>query len=233
MGLPRPTSDDASRGADFGSIRDVGKRQVLIASRAATIIITIAAIAWAMYETTSAGTFDPTRFFAYFTIQSNLIVVVLFGWLLVNGDRPRSRALESFRGAATGYMTVVFFVVIFLLSNVDVGLRLAWVDVVLHKVVPIVVVLDWLVDPPTVRLGARDALAWIVYPLIWTGLTLVRGAADGWYPYPFLDPANGGYGTVAVMVVAITVGFLAISALWIWVGNLRAGGQTGDISARL
>ena len=38
----------------------------------------------------------------------------------------------------------------------------------------------------------------------------------------FLDPANGGYGTVGVMVVAITIGFLAISALWIWVGNLRA-----------
>jgi len=199
----------------------VGKRQVLIASRAATIIVTIAAIAWAMYETTNAGTFDPTRFFAYFTIQSNLIVVALFAWLLMNGDRPRSRALESFRGAATGYMTVVFFVVIFLLSNVDVGLRLAWVDVVLHKVVPIVVVLDWLVEPPTIRLGARDALAWIVYPLIWTGVTLARGAADGWYPYPFLDPASGGYGTVAVTVVAITIGFLAISALWIWVGNRR------------
>jgi len=199
----------------------VGKRQVLIASRAATIIVTIAAIAWAMYETTNAGTFDPTRFFAYFTIQSNLIVVALFAWLLMNGDRPRSRALESFRGAATGYMTVVFFVVIFLLSNVDVGLRLAWVDVVLHKVVPIVVVLDWLVEPPTIRLGARDALAWIVYPLIWTGVTLARGAADGWYPYPFLDPASDGYGTVAVTVVAITIGFLAISALWIWVGNRR------------
>jgi hypothetical protein len=204
-----------------GSIRLVGNRQFLMVIRVATIVVTLAAIGWAVLETANAGTFDPTRFFAYFTIQSNLIVVALYVWLVANGSRPRSRSLESFRGAAASYMTVVFFVVIFLLSNADVGLSLVWVDVVLHKVVPIVVVLDWLVDPPGVRLGLRDALAWIVYPLIWAGLTLIRGAVDGWYPYPFLDPANGGYGTVAFMVVAITASFLAIAALWVWVGNWR------------
>jgi hypothetical protein len=197
-------------------------RRALNVIRVATIVGTLAAIGWAVYETMNAGTFNPSRFFAYFTIQSNLIVVALYAWLVANGDRPRSRTLESFRGAAASYMTVVFFVVIFLLSSVDVGLRLAWVDVVLHKVVPIVVVLDWIVDPPGVRLGVRDAIAWIVYPLVWAGVTLVRGAIDGWYPYPFLDPANGGYGSVAVMVVAITAGFLVIAAIYIWLGNARA-----------
>ena len=62
-----------------------------------------------------------------------------------------------------------------------------------------------------------------MYPLIWTGLTLVRGAADGWYPYPFLDPANGGYGQVAVTAVAVAIGFLVISLAMIWVGNARSG----------
>ena len=32
---------------------------------------------------------------------------------------------------------------------------------------------------------------------------MVRGALTGWYPYPFLDPADGGYGPVAVTVAAI------------------------------
>ncbi|HET9344929.1 MAG TPA: Pr6Pr family membrane protein [Candidatus Limnocylindrales bacterium] len=206
----------------------MGKGQVLTVIRLATIVVTLAAIGWAVSETASAGTFAPTRFFAYFTIQSNLIVVALYAWLVANGDRPRTRGLEKFRGAAASYMTVVFFVVIFLLPNVDVGLRLAWVDAVLHKVVPIVVVLDWLVDPPGVRLSARDALAWIAYPLLWAGLTLVRGAVDGWYPYPFLDPANGGYGMVALMVVAITVGFLVVAAFFIWVGSVRSRTQVAQ-----
>ena len=48
---------------------------------------------------------------------------------------------------------------------------------------------------------------WLAFPLPWTGLTLVRGSLDGWYPYPFLNPVNGGYGTVAVTVVAVTIGF--------------------------
>ena len=31
--------------------------------------------------------------------------------------------------------------------------------------------------------------------------TVVRGALTGWYPYPFIDPANGGYASVAAYVV--------------------------------
>ncbi len=69
-----------------------------------------------------------------------------------------------------------------------------------------VVVLDWLIDPPQHRLAYRDAVIWLAYPLAWTGVTVVRGAADGWYPYPFLNPANGGYGQVALTAVAVTAG---------------------------
>ncbi len=72
-------------------------------------------------------------------------------------------------------------------------LQLPWVDFVLHKLFPIVIVADWIIDPPGTRITLRDSLIWLVYPLAWTALTIIRGAADGWYPYPFLDPANGGY----------------------------------------
>ena len=50
---------------------------------------------------------------------------------------------------------------------------------------------------------------------------MVRGAIDGWYPYPFLDPANGGYGQVLITAVAVTIGFIAIAATIIWLGNRR------------
>ena len=121
------------------------------------------------------------------------------------------------------YLTVTFVVVIVLLSDVDVQLQLVWVDVVLHKLFPIVVVLDWIVDPPTRRLSARDALLWLAYPLVWTLATVARGAIDDWYPYPFLDPANGGYGQVALTVVGVTVAFALIAAAIIAIGDARAG----------
>lgn len=51
----------------------------------------------------------------------------------------------------------------------------------------------------------------MIYPLAWTVLTVIRGALDGWYPYPFLDPANGGYGAVVTTTVGIVVGFFVIA----------------------
>jgi len=201
--------------------------------RAASIVLVLAAIVVALQSTRDAGTFNPTRFFAYFTIQSNLIGVAAFAWLLGRGDRPRSRALELLRGAAAVYLTVTFFVVILLLSDVDVSLELVWVDVVLHKIFPIIVVADWLLDPPGVRLTPRDIPYWLVYPVVWAILTVIRGAIDGWYPYPFLDPANGGYGQVALTIVAITVGFVVVSVVIMALGNAGAGNRaTASLAER-
>ncbi len=202
--------------------------RVLMVVRAASIVVVLAAIVTAMLDTMSAGTFDPTRFFAYFTIQSNLIGVAAFAWLLANRDRPRTRRLELLRGAAAVYLTVTFFVVIFLLSGEDVQLNLVWVDVVLHKIFPVIVVADWLIDPPRVTINLRDSLIWLVYPVLWAIVTVIRGAVDGWYPYPFLDPANGGYGQVAVVIVAITIGFLMLAALIAAAGHALGSRRTPE-----
>jgi hypothetical protein len=198
------------------------RSRALVVVRVVSIVLVLAAMAVAALDLVDHDLFDATRFFAFFTIQSNLIGVAAFAWLLATRDRARSRGLDLLRGAAVVYLTVTFFVVIFLLSGEDVQLDLAWVDFVLHKFFPVVMLLDWIVDPPTNRLRYRDALLWLVYPLVWAGLTLVRGAADGWYPYPFLDPANGGYGQVAVVVVGITIGFLVIAAITVAIGIARA-----------
>ena len=52
---------------------------------------------------------------------------------------------------------------------------------------------------------------------------MIRGAVDAthWYPYPFLDPKNGGYGQVLITAVAVTIGFVVIAAAIIWLGNWR------------
>jgi hypothetical protein len=194
---------------------------VLRIVRALSILLVVAAIVAQAKVLADANRFDATRFFAFFTIQSNLIGVAAFAWLVARPDGPRTRGVELLRAGAAVYLTVTFFVVIFLLSGVDVQLQLVWVDIVLHKIFPIIVVLDWLLDPPRRRLVTRDIATLIVYPLVWTGLTMARGAADGWYPYPFLNPANGGYGQVLITAVAITIGFVVISAAIIWLGNWR------------
>ncbi len=201
----------------------MARNGILTVVRAASVALVLVAIVAQAVVLVGEGAFNPTRYFAFFTIQSNLIGVAALAVLVLRPAAPRSRGLELLRGAAAVYLTVTFFVVIFLLSNVDVQLQLGWVDFVLHKLFPIVVVADWIVDPPTTRLTSRDIGVWLVYPLGWTALTLVRGAVDGWYPYPFLDPANGGYSAVVVTILAILVGFAVVSALVVLLGNARRG----------
>lgn len=204
------------------------RSRILTIVRLGSIVLVLAAIVAAAADLLGRDSFDPTRFFAFFTIQSNLIGVATFAWLLRIGDRPRPRALELLRGASAIYLTVTFFVVIFLLSGADVQLDMLWIDVTLHKLFPVVVVLDWILDPPRVRLTSRDIVTWLIYPIAWAVLTVIRGALDGWYPYPFLDPANGGYGQVAVTIAAITVGFILVAAVIMAIGNARSRAQPAD-----
>ena len=46
------------------------------------------------------------------------------------------------------------------------------------------------------------AFAW---PLAWVAYTFVRGAVTGWYPYPFLDVSEVGYGPALLAVGGVLV----------------------------
>ncbi len=185
------------------------------------------ALGYQIVTSAQAGTFDPSRFFAFFTVLSNLFAAFLLLAMATVWRDVRSRRVDLLRGAAVVYLVVTFFVVILFLSGEDLQVAVAWVDFVVHKAVPVYLVADWLIAPPSTRLRPRQTLVWLVFPLVWLTFTLVRGAIDGWYPYPFLDPANGGYASVVVYGVGITVGFLAIGTAIMWLGNVvreRSGG---------
>lgn len=204
------------------------KRQVLGLVRGGSALIVFIAIVVQLANNIGGGTFNPTRYFAFFTILSNLFGATLFLVLAARWRSAHNPTLDLLRGASVLYLTVTFFVVIALLSSADLQVAIPWVDFVVHKFFPVVVLIDWLVDPPRARLTYRQSLLWLVYPLIWVVFTLIRGAVDNWYPYPFLDPAHGGYGSVAVVSAAILVGFLVLATAIVAVGN-----ALGDRSRRM
>jgi hypothetical protein len=195
------------------------RRVFLLVYRAGFAVLTIAAIVAVAADLITRDRFIPANFFSFFTIQSNLIAVAVFLIGAARVRRPASSGWDLVRGASVLYMTVTLVVFALLLAGTDVDVTLPWVDTVVHRIRPIAVIVDWLIDPPTERIAFRSSLVWLAYPLLWTGFTLVRGAFTGWYPYPFLDPANGGYGTVAAYIVAILVFGMALSAVIAWVGN--------------
>lgn len=146
------------------------------------------------------------NFLSYFTIQSNIIVAVVLAMAAVIQLRgPAPRWLDLTRGAATVYISITGVVYALLLSNIDVNTPLPWANVVLHYLVPVAMVIDWLLDLPERRIEFRSALVWLGYPLVYLAYTLIRGPMVHWYPYPFLNPDPHGYGFVAVMSVCVAI----------------------------
>jgi len=155
------------------------------------------------------GIFNPGNFFSFFTVQSNMFASLMLllgaGFLLAG---RASRTLDFFRGAATLYMLVTGVVFAILLSGLEgiIFTAVPWDNIVLHYIIPLVMVIDWLWDNPSETVTFRRALKWLIYPLVYVGYTLLRGLFANWYPYPFLNPANGGYEAVALMTVLILAG---------------------------
>lgn len=160
-----------------------------------------------------------------FTIESNVLAaVVLLGGAILPVTVLTSRGWDRARGAAVMYMATTFVVYGLLIDGFDNPLTTSrhWTHTVLHQVIPIVIVLDLLIRPLVHRLTWRDALRWCVYPIIYLIYSLVRGAITGWYPYTFIDPGRaGGYGGVARYSLGITIGFLVLAFLIVWLSNLR------------
>jgi hypothetical protein len=164
------------------------------------------------------------NFFSFFTIQSNIIAVaVLFLLVLVPSER-RSSLFEGVRGGAVLYIAITGVVFAVLLAGLQEELQttIPWVDFVVHKLMPVALVADWLVDPPRHRLPWWTVAAWLAYPLAWITYTLVRGEIVDWYPYPFVDVSKLGYGGVLGRSVGLTVGFAVAAAALLWLGNRRA-----------
>ncbi|MEC5179728.1 Pr6Pr family membrane protein [Arthrobacter sp. CG_A4] len=84
------------------------------------------------------------------------------------------------------YMTITGIVYSLLLSDVEVNTPIPWVNVVLHFTIPTVMVIDWLVDLPRIRVSLRESLIWLAFPLLYLVYSLLRGPIVGWYPHPFL-----------------------------------------------
>lgn len=157
---------------------------------------------------------------SYFTVLSNVFGA---GVLLVGVFRP---VPDLVRGAATLYLGMTGLVFALLLSGLDLGLLEPWANTVLHYVMPVVLVLDWLVAPPSRGFPVVRSLWWLVFPAVYLPYTLVRGALVDWYPYPFLDPRPRGYPHVVVMSVGIAIAF-GVAALAVgWLGARRAAVAT-------
>jgi len=155
------------------------------------------------------------HFISYFTIQTNLLVIVTVLPLIT---RPRydGRGWRALRLSALVMIAVTGLVHWFLLRPLSTLTGWEAVgDALVHVVVPVLTVVGWLVFGPRPRIDARTVAWSLAWPIAWLLYTLVVGALTGWYPYPFLDVAEEGVGPVALTCGAITLLLTGLaSACW-------------------
>lgn len=170
------------------------------------------------------GSLVPSEYFVYFTVDTTMIAIVL---LALTGVSMLTRGRDGLLLTSAALAVVPLAMVTGIVYNLtlrgrptDVYLGMPWETEVLHVAMPLLITLDWFVlrifDRGRPALPWRALLVALVFPVVWTIGTFLRGALTGWYPYPFLGP-EAGVATNALYLGGITVFVLIVTALGILV----------------
>jgi len=175
-----------------------------------------------------------TNYFSFFTIDSNVgaFVVLLIGAALAftrksDGD-PHWYTVT--RAVIVTYMATTGIVYNLLLRGIELpqGSTVEWSNEILHVVGPLYLVIDWIFAPGRTPLPWSTIRTIVIFPIVWVIYTLVRGplaidarTGQGWYPYPFLNPATSqnGYLSVTFYVVLIALVISSVGAGVVWLSR--------------
>lgn len=215
-------------------------RRLLVLRRSAGILslaasaTVFAALVTQITDQISVGRFEPTEYFAFFTIQTamiNIVVLAAGGIMALRAERD-TQLYTAIRASVFSYAIVTGVVYNLLLRDVpndDGYVGPWWPNEALHVWIPVYIAVDWMLATGRARIAWSAMWLAVSYPLIWVGVTMLRGAADGWYPYPFLEPfgPNGVPGVVA-HVVAIAAFIIGLTAIAVTINHLQTRGVHGQ-----
>lgn len=181
---------------------------------------------YALVLTGTLGADSITRsinFFSYFTILTNTLtaLALTLPWLAPQSVLGQFFSRPAVRTAIATYMIIVMAVVYFVLRHLT-NLQ-GWdlvADILLHYVMPVLFVIDWLFFVPKGTLKLKDTPAWLAYPIVYLVWTFIHGAASGFYPYPFLNNNELGMARVLLNEVGLLVMFLALGFILVTGGRL-------------
>lgn len=161
----------------------------------------------------------------YFTVLTNLGVALAVTAPLL---APQSAVGRFFRRAGTqtgiaasiAYVGVVYHLV--LQRPWESPTLFVAADAAVHYATPVLFAAFWWYAVPKGALAWRDVARWCAYPAAYFGYVLLRGAATGRYPYPFLDVDALGYVGVFAYGLVLLAAFVAVSLGFVAAGRVDA-----------
>jgi hypothetical protein len=168
-------------------------------------------------------------YFGFFTLLGNIQVASAFSApLLPEGAITRFFQRPGVRTAIAVYILVIAVIFYFLLRKLYDPKGLGYyVNILLHYVMPALYLLDWAIFVPKRGLTFRQIPFWLIFPLLYAGATLLRGACSGYYPYPFMDAGKYGYGQIGINVAGLTGFFILVSAGFVGIARVSSGRRLG------
>jgi len=202
--------------------------------------------------------FNPIALLMY-TIQSNIIVAVFFGILLIktifrvtnrekqplSGEKP-----YGFFPRVSAIVTLAIFITMlvywFILVPLDqrgTGLRgyLAPDNLAVHLITPLLMFADYILFTERGKFKKYDPLLCIIIPFIYLAQVMILGLThtvkynvigfDSYFPYIFLDVDRLGAWVIPI-VAGITSVFLAIAFFWRYLDNKLGRKKRADTTFR-
>lgn len=139
---------------------------------------------------------------AYFSQTSTLIAgLVAAAGLVFHATGSTPGWLRAVRGASTSFCLVTLIVFAVLLGGDFATVSSA----MMHLVVPILALLDWLVVAPVRRLRVWWALAWTAFPLAYLPVYVWASLSRPEALYAFFDPRRPDFGQWFFILLAVFV----------------------------
>ena len=180
----------------------------------------IAAFVVELSDQVRRGEFEPLFHFSYLTNQTNYsnIVVLLAGAYLAFSRTQDTVLYATIRANFVAYAVIVGTVYNALLREPD---HFGFHNEVTHVAIPLYLAADWLIRNNRPRISWNTVWIGVSYPVVWVGVTLLRGAATDWYPYFFLNPNTLGWPGVIAYIIAISIIFAGLIAGMVALNHLQ------------
>ena len=169
----------------------------------------------------------------YYTVLSNLLVMIFTGYLLWKmrreGDHWQSSSLLRLKGGITMSIMITCVIYHFMLAPLTKDFyRLE--NFLCHYIVPLWFLVDTIIFDKSRQYKWFDPIVWTVLPLLYMGFAILNGfvlkmdvpnAKDSPFPYFFLNATKHGWGFVFRWAAIIFVAYMVSGYLFYLVKNIK------------
>jgi len=164
-------------------------------------------------------------YFGYFTVWANTLIALAFTAPLLNPDRKLSNFFmrPAVRAALLSYTLMTSAVYYMLIVPYWNPQGFTWMTATgLHAVMPILYIIDWLFFAEKRPIFYKHLPYWLIFPAVYGVTSIIRGLLTNVYPYPFLNVAELGIGSVLFNMFGLVAVFAVVGPVFIAVAHLIA-----------